>query len=194
MSRPRYRRSGNPGEPDAGRTQDHDKSAAPVVLPHVLVRVDDDGTLAVTVDGEPFEPEELAPPWRRSGFGTLIDAVTGDRRVPVRVEVREVDGTAFTDIITAARRRPAPEPEGESAPEEATAAVELVEVTGEGFVPGEDVAVAVIVAHTDATPAGNARALIDAAQLDAARLASAGTGEVFLLGRVSGVQVIVRPR
>ena len=53
MSRPRYRRSGNPGEPDAGRTQDHDKSAAPVVLPHVLVRVDDDGTLAVTVDGEP---------------------------------------------------------------------------------------------------------------------------------------------
>ena len=33
MSRPRYRRSGNPGEPDAGRTQDHDKSAAPVVKP-----------------------------------------------------------------------------------------------------------------------------------------------------------------
>ena len=106
MSRPRYRRSGNPGEPDAGRTQDHDKSAAPVVLPHVLVRVDDDGTLAVTVDGEPFEPEEFAPPWRRSGFGTLIDAVTGDRRVPVRVEVREVDGTAFTDIMARSESKP----------------------------------------------------------------------------------------
>lgn len=193
MSRPRYRRSGNHDEPDSGRAQDHDTATPPVVLPHVLVRVNDDGTLTVTVDGGLFEPEEFAPPWRRSTFGALIDAVTDDRRVPVRVEVREVDGTSFTDIITPAkRRRSQPEPEDER--QEATAGASLVEVAGEGFVPGEDVAVAVIVAHTDATPTGEARALLETAQLDAVRLVSTGTGEVVLLGRISGTQVIARPR
>lgn len=193
MSRPRYRRSDHHDEPDSGRAQDHDTATPPVVLPHVLVRVNDDGTLTVRVDGEPFEPEEFAPPWRRSDFGALIDAVTDDRRVPVRVEVREVDGTAFTDIVTPAKRR-RPQPEPEEKRHEATAGASLVEVTGEGFVPGEDVAVAVIVAHTDATPTGDARALLDAAQLDTARLSNAGTGEVILLGRASGTQVIARPR
>ena len=37
----------------------------------------------------------------------------------------------------------------------------MAEVTAEGFVPGEDVAVAAIVSHTDATGTGEARALID---------------------------------
>lgn len=36
-----------------------------------------------------------------------------------------------------------------------------MEVTADGFVPGEDVAVATIVSHTDATGNGEARALID---------------------------------
>ncbi|WP_229659413.1 hypothetical protein [Nesterenkonia alkaliphila] len=163
------------------------------MLPHVLVRVNDDGTLTVRVDGEPFEPDEFAPPWRRSTFGALIDAVTQDRRVPVRVEVREVDGTAFTDIITPAKRR-RPQPEPEEKRHEATAGASLVEVTGEGFVPGEDVAVAVIVAHTGATPTGDARALLDTAHLAEVGLTSTGAGEVILLGRVSGTQVIARPR
>ena len=57
----------------------------------------------------------------------------------------------------------------------------LMEVTADGFVPGEDVAVATIVSHTDATGNGEARALID---LDT--LPDAAGQEVILLGRISG--------
>ena len=53
-----------------------------------------------------------------------------------------------------------------------------------GSCPGEDIAVALIVAHTDATGTGHARALIDTTRL--ADLLDNGTGEVVLLGRVSG--------
>ncbi|RAE64121.1 hypothetical protein DN540_34020, partial [Burkholderia multivorans] len=59
-----------------------------------------------------------------------------------------------------------------------------VEVTGEEFVPGEDIAVALIVARTDATGTGHARALLDASRL--AGLLDDGVGEVVLLGRVTG--------
>ena len=51
-----------------------------------------------------------------------------------------------------------------------------------GSCPGEDIAVALIVAHTDATGTGHARALIDTTRL--ADLLDNGTGEVVLLGRV----------
>lgn len=187
MSRPRSRRSGNndDGPRDDRASED---AVAPVVLPHVVVQVGEDGTLTVTVEGEPFEPEEFAPAWQRSTFGALIDAVTDQRRVPVRVEVREVDGTTFTDIITPGRRRRrGTENDDMATPEPAQPG--LVEVTGEGFVPGEDVAVAVIVSHTDASPTGEARALLEATHLD-----RAASRDVILLGRVSGVVTVRRAR
>ncbi len=65
----------------------------------------------------------------------------------------------------------------------------LVEVTGDGFVPGEDIAVAVIVAHTDATGTGAARALLDQRQLDAL---AESPHEVVLYGRISGTTVVRR--
>ncbi len=63
----------------------------------------------------------------------------------------------------------------------------LAEVTAEGFVPGEDVAVATIVSHTDATGTGDARALID---LDT--LPDTAGQEVILLGRISGTFAVRR--
>lgn len=167
------------------------ESAVPVVLPHVLVRVHPDGTLSVTLDGQPFIPPEFAPAWQRSTFGELIDAVTQDRCVPVRVEVREVDGSTFTDIITpTTRRRHDPDPTTSAlAGSQATAATQFLEFSGQGFVPGEDVAVAIVAAHTEATGTGAARALLDATRLDASP-----SGEVILLGRVSGTILIGRPR
>ena len=53
--------------------------------------------------------------------------------------------------------------------------------------PGEDVAVAVIVSHTDATGTGAARALVE---LD--DLPTGATGEVILFGRISGTTAIRR--
>lgn len=172
------------------RSADPKPSPTPVVLPHVVITVTDTGALDVTIDGSPFPPPAEGTGWIRGAFGALMDAVTADRTIAVRIEVREVDGSVFTDIIRT--RRPTPAQAREQGVEPATRrsrrthaqpAVELVEVTGAGFVPGEDVAVAVIVSHTDATGTGTVRSLLDVGQLAAGL--SDRTGEVLLFGRIS---------
>lgn len=161
--------------------------SVPVSIPLVVLDVREDGAVAVTIDGKQLAPEPFAPPWRRSSFGQIIDRATNDRTTAVRVEVREADGTSFTDIIAPRRRRATqPKPEAENP---APLPVFLT-VEGDGFVPGEDVAVAAITGHTDAAGTGAARALIDAAQLSADT--SVGVVEVLLLGRVSGTVVVQR--
>ena len=168
-----------------------DDATAPVELPHVLVTVAEDGTLAAMVDGTPFaSPDGSA--WTRATFGPLMDAITKDRTIAVRVEVRENDGSVFTDILRTRKPRRAAAPSETPAPEtrrsrHARRVPRLAEVTAEGFVPGEDVAVATIVSHTDATGTGDARALID---LDT--LPDAAGQEVILLGRISGTFTVRR--
>jgi hypothetical protein len=175
MSRPRYKRT-----PPAPDPNEPDKRAVPVVLPHVVMTVAEDGTMTVTVDGAPHEPEPFAPPWRRDSFAHILDQLTEQRRCPVRVEVREADGTVFTDIITpTTRRRPEPAPAARPA---------LLVLHGKGFVPGEDVAVAVVIAHGDAAPDGTMRGLLTPEQVTASP-----TREVILLGRVSGALTIGHP-
>ena len=166
----------------------------PVDLPNVVVTVAADGTLTAAVDGI-AHPQPSAGAWTRATFGPLMDEITKDRTVSVRVEVRECDGGVFTDIIHA--RKPAPRAraaEQEPVPgtrrgrrAAAPRAPRRMEVDGEGFVPGEDVAVAVIVRHTDAAGTGTARALVD---LD--DLPTGATGEVILFGRISGTTAIRR--
>lgn len=172
-----------------GHGHDHGESGqVPVVLPHVRIVVDEAGTLAVSLDDQPVTPDGDAV-WTRDDVAHVLDAVTRDRTVAVRIEVRESDGSVFTDIIHARRPRPseittqldevAPHGNGEQ-PQRPR----LVEVSGDGFVPGEDVAVAVIVSHTDATGTGAARALVDLDRLTP--LLRSGPGEVILFGRISG--------
>ena len=181
MGRPRYKRA--PAEP-AHRDQ-RDAVEMPVVLPHVVMDITIEGQMTVTVDGAPHEPEPFAPPWRREDFAAILDQLTDERRSPVRVEVREADGTAFTDIITPGkRRRPDPEPETPAPP-----VAGLLALHGEGFVPGEDVAVAVVIAHADAAGDGTGRGLLTRDQL-----AASPTREVILLGRVSGAVTVGHPK
>ena len=111
---------------------------------------------------------------------------------PVRVEVRENDGSVFTDILRTRKPRRAVAPSENAVPEtrrsrHARRVPRLAEVTAPGFVPGEDVAVATIVSHTDATGTGEARSLID---LD--DLPDASTPEVILFGRISGALAVRR--
>ncbi|MBD8053558.1 hypothetical protein ICV35_07725 [Rhodococcus ruber] len=175
MPRPRYRRTST----EHAAAED----VVPVVLPHVVMTVAEDGTMTVTVDGMPHEPDAFAPLWRRDSFAQVLDRLTEQRRCPVRVEVREADGTVFTDIIApTTRRRPTPE---RPAPR---ATPSLVTLHGDGFVPGEDVAVAVVIAHGDAAPDGTMRGLLTPDQL-----AASPTREVILLGRVSGTLTIGHP-
>ncbi|KAA9394098.1 hypothetical protein FCK90_08750 [Kocuria coralli] len=166
------------------------------MLPHAVITVTETGALNVTLDGTDVPPPE-GEAWTRGTFGPLLDALTRDRTITVRIEVHESDGSVFTDVIRA-RRRTRPEPPDTQAETEnkteddretrvksrSKRRPDLVEVTGEGFVPGEDVAAAVIVSHTDATSTGHARALLDRRRLRS--LLSDGGGEVILFGRISG--------
>lgn len=158
------------------------------VLPHVRVTVSETGGLSVTIDGTDYPPPPRGE-WTRGTFADLLDAVTENRSIGVRIEVREVDGSVFTDLIQPrTRTRPAkPEPATEPAAEPARTVRKkkgpaLVEVTADGFLAGEDVAVAIIVSHTDATN-GRARALLDLNQLPSA---PGGRRDVLLFGRISG--------
>ncbi|MFT3861161.1 hypothetical protein [Micropruina sp.] len=160
----------------------------------MVVTVAADGTLTAAVDGI-AHPQPASGAWTRATFGPPMDEITNDRTISVRVEVRECDGGVFTDIIHARKRTP-PARAAEQEPVPGTRrgrraatprTLRLVEVEGDGFVPGEDVAVAVIVSHTDATGTGNARALVD---LD--DLPPNATGEVILFGRISGTTAIRR--
>ncbi|TXH45318.1 MAG: hypothetical protein E6Q90_01300 [Actinobacteria bacterium] len=175
------------------RARDHEPEV-PVDLPNVVVTVAADGTLTATVDGV-AHPQPAAGAWTRATFGPLMDEITKDRTVSVRVEVRECDGGVFTDIIHARKPTPParaaeqdPVPGTRRGRRAATPRVpRLMEVEGEGFVAGEDVAIAVTVSHTDAAGTGTARALVD---LD--YLPPDAISEVILFGRISGTTVARR--
>lgn len=167
---------------------DDDATPVPVSVPLLLLVVHEDGTLTVTHDGHPVVPPPGAEAWRRAMFGQIIDLVTRDRALPVRVEVRESDGTAFTDILPATTRtKQTPELEpGPAKPAKKCRPADPVLVeAGDGFIPGEDVAVALVTGHTDASQHGTVRAL-----LDPKLIAGAGATEVILVGRVSGTVAI----
>lgn len=187
--KPRYRRTNPDHQPPAAPAS---MSGGPVVVPVVEFTISADGAMTVTVDGVPYLPEPFAPGWRRESFPAILDTLSAQHRTPLRVQVREADGSTFTDIITPPRERVPPKPWETSALATVTPPVAAVQpvlhqVAGSGFVPGEDVAVAIIHAHSDASPDGTARALLTAEQA-----ATAVTGEVILLGRVSGTLAISR--
>lgn len=155
-------------------------------VPLLVLDVHEDGTLTATLDGRLIEPPAGTRAWRRASFPEIIDHATQARAFPVRVTVHENDGTTFTDILPAAAPvRQAPEPGAE--PEAGRAVkrrrgADPVEVDGgDGFIAGEDVAVALITAHTDASHDGRVRTLLDPAVIAATRVR-----EVVLVGRVSG--------
>lgn len=162
-------------------------SVVPVSVPLLVLDVHDDGTLTATLDGKPLAPPDGVPAWRRALFGQIIDHASQDRAVPVRVTVHECDGTTFTDILPAAKRpKPAPAAPVEKSEPVKTArrwrAADPVRVDGgEGFIAGEDVAIALITGHTDATHEGRVRAFLDPTVIAATK-----AGEVVLIGRVSG--------
>jgi hypothetical protein len=159
-------------------------AAAPVTIPLVVLTVHPNGTLTVTVDGTVLPPPAHTT-WRRSSLLDIIDQASEHRSVPVRVEVRETDGTSLTDLFPA---QPHPthheEPEA-SKPRHTVASPTLVEVRAEGFIPGEDIAIAPISGHVDAAKDGTALTFIDAAE-------HPGASEVVLLGRVSGTLSVRR--
>jgi len=154
----------------------------------IVLNIRPDGSMHVTIDGTELPPEGERP-WSRAAFPQIIDQASEDRARPVRIEVHEADGTSFTDLLPARPRRtppaePDPESEPVAKPRKLRAGARLIEITADGFIPGEDIACCLIASHTDAGHDGHARALVDLKQ--ATKTLQTGAVEAVLIGRVSG--------
>jgi hypothetical protein len=163
-------------------------SDTPIALPLAVVTVSEIGTITVAIDGFAFPPKLPDAAWSRLQFDDLLDAITEKHGRTVRVEIHESDGSVFTDIIRAAR---AELPKSEPAAAVATRQVrrrqslQMVEVTGDRFVPGEDIAVVIPISTSESTADGGVRTLVDFSH------PASDVTEVMLVGRISG-NVIVR--
>jgi hypothetical protein len=141
----------------------------PVVLSVVHVAIDADGVMAVDVDGVPRESEQGRA---RGDLRAVVDEITSELGAPVRVEVREADGSTYVDVATP------PESSGSAAAEPAPTP-STPALTGAGFQPGEEVALAYVVVRQNADGEGNASLNLPPALLAATR------GGLVLLGMTS---------
>ena len=152
------------------RRDDHGTLKVPVVMPLVEVVVNDDGNLDIRLDREPYAPDGTVT---RNDLADVVKSMADDLGAPVRVEVHESDGNTYTDIVT---------PRPQSA--EPRAADQAPAVAADGFLPDEEVSVAVIL--------GRHRHGVDSLEkrLPPALLA-AHRGDVVLLGRTSGTVRVI---
>ena len=141
-----------------------------VVMPLVEVVVDEDGLLTVTLDREPYSADGAL---RREDLRRTLTDITADLRTPIRVEVREADGTTFTDIITPKQR------DTERAPAARRVLASAFGISGDGFTAGEEVEVCVVVARQVAADDGSTQLRLPPALL-------ACHPDVVLVGRISG--------
>ena len=139
----------------------------PVVLPSVEVAVDEAGMATVTVNRTPYAGRGQVG---RGAIEGVLDQIA-DSLGPIRVRVRESDGSEFTDVVLPPASRPT-EADAQTAPPAGLA--------GDGFLPGEDVGIALIVGHQSADLDGRACLRLPPALL------SGRTGTLVLLGRASG--------
>ena len=159
---------------------------SPIAIPLAVITVSERGTMNVSCNGHDFPPPKPDAHWSRARFADLLDAISDHRTLTVRVEVHEFDGSVFTDIVHAARREqaiadfqsPNTTRRGRHRPNH-----QLIEVTGSGFIPGEDVTVALTVSSAEGSADGTARAVIDVSQFVDQRT------EILLIGRTFGVIV-----
>lgn len=153
------------------RRDDRHAMRVPVVMPLVEVDVDGQGSLTVTLDREPYSADGSLT---RDDLKRVLDGIAADLGTAVRVEVREADKSTFTDIVTPDR------PKLRTVQPVREAITSIGDIAGEGFLPNEEVAVAVVVAHQVANTDGTARLRLPPALLEA------HPGLVLLMGQRSG--------
>ena len=150
-----------------------DRPTVPVVLPLADVTIDMDGAATVSVDGAPYDAETRI---ERGAVADKLESIASQRG-PLRVRVTESDGSEFTDVIV-----PAPDHD-----EPQSSRAGMPGIAGHGFLPDEDVDVAVVIARQRADAVGNAHLRVPLALL--ARRACV----VVLVGRASGAVTICDP-
>ena len=157
------------------RREDRQSVRVPVVLPLVEVDVDERGYLTLTLDHEPYSADGSLT---RDDLKQVLDTIASDLGTAVRVEVREVDRSTFTDIVTPERSKV------QAIRPTRGATTSIGEVAGEGFLPNEEVAVAVVVAHQVAGTDGTTRLRLPPALLEA------HPGLVVFMGKRSGTVMV----
>jgi hypothetical protein len=120
----------------------------PVILPVVHAQLDDRGSLTVDVDGRPYPLDRTLG---RGDLRTVLDDITREQHTAVRVEVTELDGTTYVDVVT-------PPDDATTAPAEdaVIACIGMPGLNGTGFRPGEQVALACVLLHQTADEEGAA--------------------------------------
>jgi hypothetical protein len=152
----------------------------PVVMPLVEVTVDTDGYLAVTLDREPYSADGSL---QRGHLQRLVDVIASDLGTPVRVEVHEVDGSTFTDIVTPQPRPADPSTKQVQHRARRKALASAFGISGGGFTAGETVEICVVVARRIADDEGTALLRLPPAVL-------ADHPNVVLIGRTSGAVAV----
>ncbi|WP_423464191.1 hypothetical protein ACO229_06460 [Promicromonospora sp. MS192] len=140
----------------------------PVALPRARFDIDTDGHLAVTVDGQPWQPPSQVEGTTSTGPGLRLgrsdvpwvqQQIADDLGTPVLVEVVD-DGQPYTDIVDPGAYHPA-EPDRPSV---------SAEVGVGRYRPGEPVVISVVVARTHADEHGHVHYRLPAALGDRAVL------------------------
>jgi len=150
----------------------------PVLLPHVRVLVDGDGSLSITIDREPYDVPTAWVQLGRHAVPQIFEEIATRLGSPMRVEVTD-NGATFTDIITSSEKPL------RRATTSADKTISLAcEIAGSGFSPDERVAIAVVVGHQAADADGVARLRIPPSLL------AHRPGLVVLLGKTSGAVVV----
>lgn len=106
----------------------------PVALSTVHVVMSAEGHTLLDIDGEPYAADRHLG---RSELRSVLDEITAGLGTAVRVEVRESDGTTYSDIAT-------PPTASADEPSEATTLRSQPGINGQGFRPGEEVALAYV--------------------------------------------------
>lgn len=148
----------------------------PVVLPHVIIRPDGPGTVAVTLDGVSVSDSPIP----RVQLGEAISQIVEQVAAAVRIEVHEPDGTVHADILTPPAHQPgqpAPPPDRPGRRGRPSHA----KVWGVGSEPGETVPIAAATTGATEDTAGNLHVGIDP------RLGRTGDGRMLATGASSGI-------
>ena len=131
----------------------------PVVLTTVRFDINTEGGLEVSVDGQPYAAGRRLS---RDDLRAVLDEITASLGTAARVEVHEADGTTYSDIETPAENAASDAMEPE--PETSTPSL-----AGTGFRPGEQVALAYVVARQEADADGKTAINLPPALLSATR-------------------------
>lgn len=144
--------------------------STPAILPRLLIQFEGSGVPTFTLDEDEYVPPGGPYPPGRASIRDVLEAIRDDLG-PIRVEIVETDGSTYSDVLRAG--------DADNTPA-ATADDMDTDAYASGFLPGELVAVAVIVSEHPASEDGTSNV-----RLPVAVLARHGSS-LMLLGRSSG--------